>query len=115
MGTIIRVAQEFRVDPENSLAWVKIAQSARFSNHVLTGVSDPAEGSNFAQVNSLYPPEHAPDWHRSYLDAASSTYCFGPTTSHPFEWTRSRQPTTPFGLPTPSVGQQSRPPHRRSG
>ncbi len=70
MGTIIRVAQELRVDPDNSLAWVEIAQSARFLNHVLVGVSDPLEGSNFALSNVLYPMERASNWHRSYLDAA---------------------------------------------
>lgn len=58
------------VDRQTSLEWTEIAHSARLENRILGGVSDPAEGSNFAQVNAIYPSELASDWHRSYLDAA---------------------------------------------
>lgn len=51
-------------------AWVEIAQGCRMTNHMLQATPDPADGSNFTQINEIYPQEKSSDWHRSYLGAA---------------------------------------------
>lgn len=58
------------VDEATSQAWAAVAHGARMAEHILRNVGDPAPGSNFAQINALYPHEKASDWHRSYLAAA---------------------------------------------
>ncbi len=58
------------VDVATSQAWARLAHSARWLNHFLPKVGDPAPTSNFVQVNGIYPYEKASDWHRSYLSAA---------------------------------------------
>lgn len=58
------------VDRQISLAWTEIAHTARLGNRILGGVPELAPGSNFEQINAIYPSERSSDWHRSYLEAA---------------------------------------------
>lgn len=58
------------MDKVTARTWVAIAQEARMAHRVLHGVGDARRGSNFAQIDSVYPYEKASDWHRAYLTAA---------------------------------------------
>jgi len=58
------------VSPEHSQAFTEVAQSARIHWHMHHMCGDPQPGSNFAQVNDLYPVEKVSDRSRHYVDAA---------------------------------------------
>lgn len=58
------------VPEEHSQRFTELAQGARLHWKVLSMVGDPAPGSNFRQVNRLYPYEKVSDRARAYLDAA---------------------------------------------
>lgn len=47
-----------------------IAHRARLADRTLSAVEDPLPGSEFAQINDIYPAEKASDWHRAYITAA---------------------------------------------
>lgn len=45
------------VDEMNQQAWIAVAHWTRINERVLSGVGDPAPGSNFAHVADLFPFE----------------------------------------------------------
>lgn len=58
------------VPTEVSRAFSEIAQSSRVTWHMVEGFGDPAEGSNFDRVNTIYPFEKVSDRARHYVTAA---------------------------------------------
>lgn len=58
------------VPTEISQAFTEIAQSNRLTWHMVEGCGDPAKGSNFDQVNAVYPFEKVSDRARHYVTAA---------------------------------------------
>ncbi len=55
------------VPPEISLEFTEIGQAARYCQHMVRSCGDPAPGSNFEQVNQLYPFEKVSDRARHYV------------------------------------------------
>jgi hypothetical protein len=64
--------QEEKVPLErvHALPWVEVAHSSRLMLDVLLRVEGPRAGSNFEQVDALYPFEPASNWCRGFLLAA---------------------------------------------
>ncbi len=62
--------ERVQVDPEGLRAWVEVAQGTRLSWHTFVNVPAPAEGSNFARTQELYPFEAVDERARSYVRAA---------------------------------------------
>lgn len=58
------------VPPDASAAFTEVAQGARLIGHMFRSWGDPAPGSNFAQVNDLYPFEKVSDRANHYVSAA---------------------------------------------
>lgn len=56
--------------PHATQAFTEIAQGTRLFGHMFSSCGDPAPGSNFAQVNELYPFEKVSDRARHYVSAA---------------------------------------------
>ena len=57
------------VPPGISQGFTEVAQGAWFSHHVLGDCGDPRPGSNFVDVNALYPFEKVSDRARHYVAA----------------------------------------------
>ncbi|MGW6172134.1 hypothetical protein ACWF5H_01455 [Arthrobacter sp. NPDC055138] len=49
--------------------WVAVAHSSRLLEDVLSQIGEPIKGSNFEQINALYPFERSSDWCREFLVA----------------------------------------------
>ncbi|WP_147915209.1 hypothetical protein [Ruania zhangjianzhongii] len=60
----------YPVPPEVSRAFTEISHRARFIQHMFQSVSDPAPGSNFANVDARYPFEKVSDRARHYVSSA---------------------------------------------
>lgn len=58
------------VDDATRRLWTEIAQGSRMTHYAFSLVGDPAPGSNFAQINAVYPFEKSSDWSRNYILAA---------------------------------------------
>jgi hypothetical protein len=58
------------VPPDASAAFTEVAQGARLMGHMFRSWGDPAPGSNFVQVNDLYPFEKVSDRAHHYVSAA---------------------------------------------
>lgn len=58
------------VPAEVSVGFTEVAQGARLTDRMVKACGDPAPGSNFAQVNDLYPFEKVSDRARHYVTAA---------------------------------------------
>jgi hypothetical protein len=70
--SIVVVVKSFRVPipSEVSQSFTEIAQGTRLVWHMFSTWGDPASGSNFEQVNSLYPFEKVSERSRHYVSAA---------------------------------------------
>jgi PAS domain-containing protein len=60
----------FLVPPEASQKFVEVAHGARICWRMLSTWGDPVSGSNFAQVDRLYPFEKVSERSRHYISAA---------------------------------------------
>lgn len=73
------------VDEVNVLRWKEIATSTRWSQRVLSQVSDPADGSPFAEVNAMHT-ERVSDWCRGFLDASAEHMSHWADFAAPLKW-----------------------------
>lgn len=58
------------VPADASLEWAAVGHRARFNNHMLTNVGEPAPGSHFATLSTLYPFASVAEFTKGYLGAA---------------------------------------------
>lgn len=63
------VVTRVEISRETIEPWVAVAQSSRLLGDVLSQIGEPLQGSNFEQINDLYPFERSSDWCREFLSA----------------------------------------------